>query len=105
MAFLNVHLTNWLWALPMLLLALFLHGTFASFFGGIACHELCHKTPFRSQGLNEFILKVYAFLSWFDPVGYRISHVKHHQVTVYEDHDGEVVLPQFLDWHGVKFIL
>jgi len=105
LAFLNVHASNWPWALPLLLLALFVHGTHAHFFGGIACHELCHKTPFATPALNNFFLKVYAFLAWFDPIGYRASHIRHHQVTVHTDHDGEVELPQGLDWHGVKFVL
>jgi fatty acid desaturase len=105
LAYLNVHRANWPWALPLLLLALFVHGTIGSFMGGIACHELCHKTPFRTAALNAFFLRLYAFLSWFDPVGYRVSHVKHHQVTVHSDHDGEVVLPQGLSWHGVRFVL
>jgi fatty acid desaturase len=105
LAFLHVHRSNWPSALPVLLLALFVHGTLGAFTGGIACHELIHKTPFRTQALNDFFLKVYAFLSWFDPVGYRVSHVKHHQSTVHADHDGEVVLPQGLSWHGAKFWL
>jgi fatty acid desaturase len=105
LAYLNLHARNWGWALPVLLLALFVHGTFASFFAGTACHELCHKTPFRTQALNDFFLRVYAFLGWFDPVGFRVSHVKHHQVTVHTDHDGEVVLPLFLSLRGVKFVL
>lgn len=104
-AFLNVNARDWPWALPVLFLALFVHGTNASFFGGIACHELCHKTPFATQFWNGFFLRIFAFLGWFDPVGYRASHIRHHQATVYADHDGEVVLPQGLDWHGVKFIL
>ena len=105
LAFLNVHRTNWPWALPLLLLALFIHGTFSRFFGGIAGHELCHKTPFKTQFWNDFFLAIYSFLSWFDPVSYRLSHVKHHQVTVHAEHDGEVVLPQGLNWHGIKFVL
>jgi fatty acid desaturase len=105
LAFLNVHVTNWHWALPLLLLALFVHGSFSNFFGGIAGHELCHKTPFKTQYWNDFFLAIYGFLAWFDPVSYRVSHVKHHQVTVHAGHDGEVVLPLGLDWHGIKFIL
>ena len=105
LAFLQLNATTWTWALPLLLLALFAHGTFTSFFGGIACHELCHKTPFATQTWNTVFLRIYAFLSWFDPVGYRASHVRHHQVTVHDDHDGEVELPKGLDWHGVKFFL
>jgi len=104
-AFLNVTARTWPWALPVLLLALFVHGTFGFFFGGIACHELCHKTPFATQFWNNFFLRIYAFLSWFDPIGYRASHIRHHQATAHADHDGEVVLPQGLDWHGVGFII
>ncbi len=63
------------------------------FFGGIACRELCHKTPFATQFWNAFFLKIYSFISWFDPIGYRASHIRHHQVTTHADHDGEVVLP------------
>jgi fatty acid desaturase len=105
LAFLNVHVTNWPWAVPLVLLALFVHGTCATFFAGIAGHELCHKTPFKTQFWNDFFLAIYSFLAWFDPVSYRLSHVKHHQVTVHAEHDGEVVLPQGLNWHGIKFIL
>jgi len=105
LAFLNVHASNWPWAVPLLLLALFVHGSLSSFFGGIAGHELCHKTPFKTQFWNDFFLAIYGFLAWFDPVSYRVSHVKHHQVTVYAGYDGEVVLPTGLDWLGIKFIL
>lgn len=96
---------NWPWMLPVLLLALFAHGTNGSFFGGIACHELCHKTPFANQFWNKFFLRIYAFLGWFDPTGYRASHIRHHQVTVHKDHDGEIVQPLGLDMHGFKFVL
>jgi fatty acid desaturase len=103
--FLRLNTHTWPWALPLLLFALFLHGTNGSFFGGIACHELCHKTPFATPFWNTFFLKIFSFLGWFDPTGYRASHVRHHQVTTHADHDGEVVLPQGLDWHGVIFYL
>lgn len=105
LAYLNVHASNWPWAVPLLLLALFVHGTNGSFFGGIACHELCHKTPFAKQFWNSFFLKIYAFLGWFDPIGYRASHIRHHQATTHADHDGEVVLPQGLDWYGFWFVV
>jgi fatty acid desaturase len=105
LAYLNVHASNWPWAVPLVLLALFVHGTFSRFYGGIAGHELCHKTPFKTQFWNDFFLAIYSFLSWFDPVSYRLSHVKHHQYTVYAEHDGEVVLPQGLNWYGINFVL
>jgi fatty acid desaturase len=105
LAFRHLNADNWPTALPLLLLALFVHGTNGSFFGGIACHELCHKTPFATPFWNTFFLKLYAFLGWFDPTGYRASHIRHHQVTVHTDLDEEIVQPLGLDWHGVKFVI
>ena len=105
LAFRQFELSHGPWALLLLLLALFLHGTHASFFGGIAGHELGHKTPFATQFWNAFFLRIFSFLSWFDYTGYRASHIRHHQATTHTDHDGEVVLPQGLDWHGIKFVL
>ncbi len=104
LAFLNVHAANWQWTVPLLLAALFVHGTFGSFMGlaGLV-HELCHKTPFRSKAWNEFFLKFYSFISWSDYVSFRPSHVKHHQMTVHHEYDGEVVLPLTLDWYAVRF--
>jgi len=102
LAFLNVNAANWIWSVPLVLFCLFWHGTFAAFIGGVAIHELCHKTPFRTASLNDFFLYVFSFLSWSDPVGYRLSHVKHHQVTVHHDLDGEVILPQKLDWSALQ---
>lgn len=104
LAYLNVHPDNWQWSLPLMFLALFIHGTFSCFMGMAApVHELCHKTPFRTKAYNEFFLKVFSFFAWTDYIGFRASHVKHHQVTTYHDHDGEVVLPQKLNWQSVMF--
>jgi len=100
-AFRNIHVANWWWSGPLLLVALFAHGTVGSFVGGAACHELSHKTPFKTKSINEFFRKVHAFLGWFDQVWYRPSHIRHHQFTVHHDYDGEVILPQrfsFRDW-------
>ncbi|MDZ4744198.1 MAG: fatty acid desaturase [Verrucomicrobiota bacterium] len=104
-AFLNIQMTNWYWAIPLLLLALFVHGTQGPFLGLVAIHELCHKTPFKSKLWNEFFLKVYSFLSWSDPIWFRPSHVKHHQVTVHSDYDGEVTLPQSFNFRNWPFWL
>lgn len=105
-AYLNINSANWAWAVPLLLLALFVHGTFGAFMGlGGPVHELCHKTPFKSKFWNEFFLKVYSFISWSDYVWFRPSHVKHHQVTVHKDYDGEVVLPQYIDYRNWRFWL
>jgi fatty acid desaturase len=105
LAYLQIHAQNWMCSVPVLLGALFMHGTFSSFMGRLAppVHELCHKTPFRSKAWNEFFLKLYSFIGWSDYIWFRPSHVKHHQATVHADHDGEVVLPQKLDWRSVKF--
>jgi fatty acid desaturase len=105
LAYRQIHANNWLWSVPLLLMALVVHGTVGSFLGGTACHELSHKTPFRSKGWNEFFLKVFAFLGWWDHVWFRPSHIKHHQLTVHNDYDGEVVLPQKFSLKDWKFWL
>ncbi|MDZ4815814.1 MAG: fatty acid desaturase [Verrucomicrobiota bacterium] len=75
--------------------ALFLHGTVYSFLSFNGCgHELSHKTVFRSVRINEFFMKLSSFLSWTDYIGFRYSHIKHHQNTLYTDLDGEVTLPR-----------
>src|SRR6187397_1653510 len=49
-AFLHVQKTTWIWSVPLLAAALFVHGTCSTFLGGgIPMHELCHKTPFRTK--------------------------------------------------------
>ena len=101
LAFLQVSGDTWVWTLPVLLVALFAHGTVCSFLGGPACHELMHRTPFKTKGLNEFFLRIFSFLGWWDHVWFRPSHIKHHQATVHAHYDGEVVLPVKLtlkDW-------
>ena len=93
--------SNWMWCVPLLLAALFVHGTFSRFIGGTSCHELGHRTPFKTKVLNDFFLRIFAFFGWWDHVWFRPSHIKHHQVTVHGDYDGEVVLPKeftFKDW-------
>jgi fatty acid desaturase len=101
LAWKQINSENWMWSVPLLLLAMFAHGTICSFFGGVACHELMHGTVFRTKRLNSFFVRIFAFLGWWDHVWFRISHFKHHQVTTHHEFDGEVVLPQtlsFKDW-------
>ena len=103
LAFNNIHANNWYYTLPIFLIALFAHGTCSNFFAGDVGHELTHKTPFKTQFWNDFFLTIYGFLGWFDPIGYRLSHSKHHQFTTHKDLDGEVVLPAKLDINGIIF--
>ena len=77
----------------LFLIALFAHGTVASFFSGIAPHELGHGTVFRSRWLNRVFLYPISVLSWFDPFGYNVSHTYHHRYTLHPAGDGEVLLP------------
>ena len=93
-AYLHLDENNWPWGLPLLLAALFLHGTMGPFMGLIAIHELMHRTVFRTRWLNECFEVIYAFISWSDYVWYQVSHPAHHMGTCYARHDGEVVLPQ-----------
>ena len=98
LAYLQVNATNWPWSVPLLLFCLFWHGTFAHFMGSVAVHELTHKTPFRTPALNDFFGYLFGFLTWYSPIGYRASHIKHHQVTTHRGLDGEIILPQTLYW-------
>jgi fatty acid desaturase len=75
------------------ILALFLHGTVASFFAGIAPHELGHGTVFRTRWLNQLFLYPISTVSWFDPFDYNVSHTYHHRYTLHPAGDREVHLP------------
>ena len=74
-------------------LALFAHGTIASFFAGIAPHELGHGTVFRTGWLNRLFLYLISTISWFDPFDYNVSHTYHHRYTLHPIGDREVLLP------------
>ncbi len=81
--------------LAILLLILFLHGTFFAFLLN-AFHELCHQTVFKTKALNTLLLQVISFLSWSNPVMFWASHQEHHKYTLHPPEDLEVVLPQEL---------
>lgn len=80
-----------LW-LPFLI-ALFCHGTVASFFSGTAPHELGHGTVFRTKRLNEVFLYLVSLISWWDPFDYASSHTYHHRYTLHPEGDRENLLP------------
>ena len=89
-------ITYLFWAQQMwlgFLLALFLHGTVASFFLGVAPHELGHGTVFRTKWLNKVFLYLFSLLSWWDPFDYASSHTYHHRYTQYPEGDRENVMP------------
>lgn len=97
----HAHL-SWPWLIP----ALLLHG---SLYRPLqhSRHELCHRTVFPSKVLGEAFLRLFSFLCWSSPDHFRASHLRHHQYTVHDDLDQEVVLPrplQPLRWVG-RFVL
>ena len=81
------HLALWLltgsvvcffWSQAMWLgfcIALFVHGTVASFFKGTANHELGHGTVFRTKWLNKSFLYLLSLISWWDHFDYASSHL------------------------------
>ncbi|MBT3271675.1 MAG: hypothetical protein HN368_00865, partial [Spirochaetales bacterium] len=79
-----------LWIL--LAAALYIHGTFYSFFGN-SLHELSHNTVFASRWLNIVFTSFFGWLYWaYNPHFYRLSHQKyHHRYTLYQGSDGEDV--------------
>jgi fatty acid desaturase len=90
--------TYWLYLHQLWLgmgISLLVHGTCYSFFGWAgAGHELAHKKVFRSRIWNEIFLRFCAFITWNNSAYFIVSHSMHHQVTVHQGRDGEVVLPQ-----------
>ena len=79
---------NRLWVL--LIFALYIHGSFYSFFGN-SLHELSHNTVFRSRWLNIAVTTLFGLLFWpYNPHFYRLSHQKyHHRYTLHQESDGE----------------
>ncbi|MCA9839341.1 MAG: fatty acid desaturase [Trueperaceae bacterium] len=74
-------------------LALFLHGTVASFFIGIAPHELGHGSVFKTKILNQIFLYIYSCLGWWNHFDYASSHTYHHRYTLHPEGDRENLLP------------
>ena len=84
--------------------ALFLHGTVATFFKGIAAHELGHGTVFRTKWLNKVFLQIYSIVSWHNFHEYAISHTYHHRYTLHPKGDREVLLPQYASSNPLYFL-
>jgi fatty acid desaturase len=78
--------------LAVFLLILYVHGAIWAFLLN-AFHELCHKTVFKTRGLNAAFLYIVSFLSWYNPVLFWASHQEHHKYTLHPPDDLEVVLP------------
>ena len=72
---------------------LFVHGTVASMWGGVAAHELLHGSVFKTKWLNKLFLYIFTTISWFDPFDYAASHTYHHRYTLHPEGDREVLLP------------
>jgi fatty acid desaturase len=75
------------------LVALFCHGTVASFFVGTAPHELGHGTVFKTKSLNQVFLYIFSCLGWWDQFDYAASHTYHHRYTLHPEGDRENLLP------------
>ena len=80
------------WSVPVLISCIFLHGTCFAFQIN-AVHELGHGTVFRSKFLNQFFLRIFAFLGWIHCDVFEKSHARHHRYTLHPPEDLEVVLP------------
>lgn len=89
-------LTYYFWAHSMWIgfaIALFAHGTVASFFRGTSVHELGHGTVFETKWLNNAFLYAFSLIGWWNPFDYALSHTYHHRYTLHPDGDREVLLP------------
>ena len=54
-------------------------------------HETIHRTPFKSRGLNDTVHWIATFLNGGEAVITRYTHLRHHKVTYYEEHDPELI--------------
>lgn len=75
------------------LVALFAHGTIATFFRGVSTHELGHGTVFETKPLNKLFLYLFSLISWWNPFDYAASHTYHHRYTLHPEADRENLLP------------
>ena len=64
------------WCVP----ALLLYGTIYAFAEAME-HELRHRTPFRTEWLNEAVHWVICFMTWREQIYSRWSHAQHHTYT------------------------
>jgi fatty acid desaturase len=95
----------------MMIVACYVHAMFHSFIGmEAAVHELSHGTAFASKGLNEFFYRLFSFLSWNNYLHFRVSHMRHHQLTVHRGLDKEVIIEpisftwkDYLSWFTFDF--
>jgi fatty acid desaturase len=65
-----------LWCIP----AFLLYGTLYAFAEAME-HELRHRTPFRSEWLNESVHWLICFMTWREQIYSRWSHAQHHTYT------------------------
>src|SRR4051812_47141151 len=69
------------WPWWVVALCVFVHGMFCSFAIN-AVHELVHKCVFKTQWLNQFFVRIYAFIGWINFEHFYNSHMRHHQFTL-----------------------
>jgi fatty acid desaturase len=77
---------------PLVVLIFFMHGTCWQFLIN-GFHELVHDSVFKTRFLNEFFLRIFSFLGWYDHHYFWASHTEHHKYTLHPPDDQEVVLP------------
>jgi fatty acid desaturase len=65
-----------LWCVP----AFLLYGTIYAFAEAME-HELRHRTPFKSEWLNESVHWLICFMTWREQIYSRWSHAQHHTYT------------------------
>ena len=74
-----------------MVIAAYVHSVFTGFVGmGAAVHELSHGTAFRTQWLNTFFYKLFAFLTWNSHFHFKESHRRHHMNTGFLEFDREI---------------
>lgn len=84
----------------------YIYCVFYSFLGWAgAGHELAHRTVFKTRFYNDFFLIIFSVITWNNYVYFKASHARHHKYTVWKGLDGEVKLPQFINYSSWFWML
>ncbi|MBF9016825.1 MULTISPECIES: fatty acid desaturase [unclassified Oceanispirochaeta] len=89
LGYLSFRLIGTYWMYP----SFFAYGTVYCFLNHVM-HETHHRTPFKSNALNESVHWITAFAHGAEPIFDRWGHAQHHTYTYFPDVDPEVPNPR-----------
>ena len=67
-------------------------------------HELFHNTVFRAQKTNQFFYILFSILTWNNFNFFRITHWKHHLVTLSPEDPKDIFKGQLTTWSIIQYL-